>query len=189
MQHSKRRFYRTPLWRRIVCYSVAGILLFRLGGLLFRSPAKGLVAPAPGQYAVRQVNDAQVLSLASIGGEGDVAVFDVRVIGIGPLTADEPWRKVAREACADICGDRLVRIRLDKRRIDSDGVWLAHVYVDDELLSYLLVKRGMAAVSGHPSDSPSVMRRLEKALVYAQQNRIGFWRPLADPSRFVAEEH
>ena len=109
MQHSKRRFYRTPLWRRIVCYSVAGILLFRLGGLLFRSPAKGLVAPAPGQYAVRQVNDAQVLSLASIGGEGDVAVLDIRVIGIGPLTADEPWRKVAREACADICGDRLVR--------------------------------------------------------------------------------
>ena len=146
------------------------------------------MAPTPGQYAVRQVNDSQVLNLASVGGKADAEFFDVRIIGIGPLTTNGPWRKVARDACADICGDRLVRIRLDKRRIDSDGVWLAHVYVGDELLSYLLVKRGMAAVSGHPSDSPSVMRRLEKALVYAQQNRIGFWRPLADPSRFVAEE-
>lgn len=188
MQKSKRRFYRTPLRWRLVYYAVAVFALVRLGCVSFLPPTKRLVALTPGQYAVRQVDGVCVLNLAEVGEEPGDESFDVRIIGIGPLTSNGAWRRLTREACAEICGDRLVRIRLDKRRIDSDGVWLAHVYVDDELLSYLMVERGMAAVSSHPSDSPSVIRRLEKAQAYAQQNRIGFWRSSADPSRFVADE-
>jgi endonuclease YncB( thermonuclease family) len=107
--------------------------------------------------------------------------FNIRIIGIRPATREPAWLESASRATKDFCLGRNVTVRLDKRRIDVDGVHLAHVYVGDELLSYHLVKNGMAVVYSTPSDSPSIIRQLTKAESIAKKDRIGFWSNTPKP--------
>ncbi|MFC1758486.1 thermonuclease family protein [Planctomycetota bacterium] len=182
----KRRFYRTPLRRRIIYSLVVGCLLARIAYVVFLPGAKNLAVLSPGVYRFKDAIDAchvEIIDANEIDANenGEPDSFQIRIIGICSLTKNADWKRAARDQCSELCCDRLVRIRFDKRRIDVDGVWLAHVYVDDELLSYRLVERGMVAVKSNPSDSQSMIRRLEKAQALARQNRIGFWSGSAYP--------
>lgn len=177
MAGHQRRIYRIP-WRRRLIYLLLTIsLLARIAYLVTNRTPEQSVALSPGRYVVSEILGVHRLVIENESNER----FPVRLIGIGPMTRAEEWQDAAVEATQSYCLNCPVGIRLDKRRIDVDGTYLAHVYVDAELLSYFLVKNGLAVVQSTPSDSPSIIRQLRKAESAAKQDRIGFWSKSPTP--------
>ena len=66
-------------------------------------------------------------------------------------------------------------MRLDRRRIDQYGRYLAYVYVGDAMLNEELVRAGLARVSTYSGDSAPIERRLLRAQDEARQAGRGIW--------------
>jgi micrococcal nuclease len=68
-----------------------------------------------------------------------------------------------------------LELRLDRRRKDRYGRFLAYVYVEERMLNEELVRAGLAKVVDYPGDSPQVKRLLRKAEEEARDERRGIW--------------
>jgi endonuclease YncB( thermonuclease family) len=177
MFSKKQRFYRVPLSRRVTYLLMSIALTIRFAYLHSEFKSDRKPSLSAGSYIATDIVDPIQLTIKDNAGQE----FNVRIIGIRAATHEETWRNAATLVTKKFCLGRSLTIRLDKRRIDDDGTHLAHVYVGDELLSYHLVKNGMAVVHLAPSDSPSIIRQLTKAESIAKQNRIGFWSKSPKP--------
>ena len=97
----------------------------------------------------------------------------MRLLGIDPPGASQ------REAAVKFLEQRIaageVRIQLDKRRLDSQGRFLAYVYVGDQLLSEELAAAGLARVHTYPGDSMTINRLLLRAQDAARNKERGMW--------------
>jgi len=99
----------------------------------------------------------------------------VRLLGIVP-----PQDDFATEAAAllkEKTAAPFVRLELDKRRIDSEGRFLAYVYAGNLHLSELLVDKGLARVQTYPGDSMTINRQLLRAQDQARVKQVGIWAP------------
>jgi endonuclease YncB( thermonuclease family) len=97
----------------------------------------------------------------------------VRLLGIFP-----PDGKHAAEAIA-LLKERTsgpdVRLELDKRRLNSDGLFLAYVYANNQHLTEELVAAGLARVETYPGDSMTINRQLRAAQDRARIKQVGIW--------------
>ncbi|MFV1964654.1 MAG: thermonuclease family protein [Pirellulaceae bacterium] len=87
----------------------------------------------------------------------------------------EPWGLEASAFTRKFVARGPVHLRLDKRRQDRFGRFLAYVYVGDRMLNEELVRSGMARVSTFPGDSAPVTRKLRDAEREARAARRGIW--------------
>ncbi|RMF88493.1 MAG: hypothetical protein D6741_19185 [Planctomycetota bacterium] len=119
----------------------------------------------------------------------------VRLIGIDTPETVAPGRPVepfgpeatrfVKERLA--ASQMLVRLEYDGKRTDKFGRTLAHVWIADDdgneqLLSELIVRAGLATVEDQYSFSETVKRRLREAEAEARAAKRGIWS-LPDQSR------
>ncbi|MEX2173233.1 MAG: hypothetical protein WD872_02655 [Pirellulaceae bacterium] len=188
-----RRFRRWPnLWT----LGFAGLVLL----LVFRAwrgnapasvgaaiPAGGLsegVSLATGSCRIEQVIDGNtllVVQAAAIEKDGALALarrYRVRLSGVS-LPAESLTGTDARQAAAALkalAARGPARIELDRRRVTSDGCWLAHVYVGETLLAADLLRAGWGKHDIYPGDSAARGRELKVAQQFAERNHLGTWR-------------
>ena len=97
----------------------------------------------------------------------------VRLLGIVP-----PQGEYAAEAITLVkerTAGPSVRLELDKRRLDSYGLFLAYVYVNNQHLSEEIVEAGLARVETYPGDSMTINRQLLAAQSRARIKQAGIW--------------
>ena len=105
----------------------------------------------------------------------------VRLLGIDcpesvkPDHPVEPWGPEASEFTRRFVAGGRVELRLDDRRVDQYGRYLAYVYVSEQMLNVELVRAGLARVSVYPGDSESMARKLRKAEEEARTAGRGIW--------------
>ncbi len=121
-----------------------------------------------GLCQVLQVIDATTLQVRQAEFNGPV-----RLLGIDAPEASQ------RDAAIKFLVQRVaageVRIELDKRRLDSQGRFLAYVYVGNQLLNEDLVAAGLARVQTYPGDSMTINRQLLRAQAEARNKERGMW--------------
>jgi endonuclease YncB( thermonuclease family) len=105
----------------------------------------------------------------------------LRLLGIAcpqddtPDRPEGPWAREASSFTARFVAGQPVHLRLDKRRVDLRGRYLAYVSVGGTMLNEQLLRCGLARVSISPGDSESISRRLRAAEQEARDERRGIW--------------
>jgi len=112
--------------------------------------------------------------LVVMEGDSPNQVYAVKYLGIEAPPPDEPWGAVARETNRRLTNFKVVRLVRDKTNFDDEGFLYRYVYVDDQLLSVLLVEQGLARASVNEPDTRFENRILE-AEAQAKANKLGLW--------------
>lgn len=163
-------------WRRrsplLVIVVLLLLFLLRRGQLLEEFP------PAPiaeGEYRVERVIDGDTLLLTN--GQR------VRLIGVDtPETVhpDRPVEPFGREATeftreAIASAGNVVRLQLDRQRLDKYDRVLAYVWVGDQLLNEELIRAGLGRAQPQYSYWSTMKNRFLKAEEEAKAQRKGIW--------------
>ena len=128
-----------------------------------------------GAYRVERVVDGDTLVLA------DPTRSRVRLIGadtpetVMPNHPVEPFGKEATEFTRRFVAGGQVRLQFDGRRKDKYGRILAHVWVDDRMLSEELIRAGLAEAEMKYSYDRAIKDRLSQAEAEARAARRGIW--------------
>lgn len=179
------RSRRSKTWP--VLLLILAVLLVRYWRRSQFEPTHTLQVPQiqEGEYDVVRVVDGDTLIIRApdsqevgrrIGKE-----MRVRLLGIDcpetvkPNHPVETWGPEASKFSQDFVASGRVSLRLDDRRVDRYGRYLAYVYVDRQMLNEELVRQGLARVSIYPGDSESMGRKLRSAEDEAKQLRRGIW--------------
>jgi micrococcal nuclease len=139
-----------------------------------------------GLYDVARIVDGGTLIVRRHGDpdtqqRGSAEGVRVRLLGVecpeqvNPDARVDPWAREAADFTAAFVAGQPVRLRLDKRRVDADGTYLAYVSVDGQMLNEQLLRHGLARSSIFPGDSEPIARRLRAAEQEARDNRRGLW--------------
>jgi micrococcal nuclease len=135
------------------------------------------------RYQVHRIVDATTLLVAPVDSPpAHVPVAPVRLLGIRiprEQSANSSSRGSACQALQlteSLVTGKTLRIRLDKRRTDRDGVQMAYIFEGDRLVNEELLRAGAARMATMPGDSQSIVRRLRAAEREARDNRRGIWR-------------
>ncbi|MBI4066566.1 thermonuclease family protein [Candidatus Gottesmanbacteria bacterium] len=138
-----------------------------------RSPISNLSptpSPQPGYYKVSRVLDGDTIELEK--GKR------IRYMGIDAPELYERWGTVAYETNRDLVDGKLVRIEEDHPDRDLYGRTLAHVWIDDTLVSERLVDDGLAKVFLIKGEAkPKYLSRLQAAEERAKGATRGLWTP------------
>jgi endonuclease YncB( thermonuclease family) len=98
----------------------------------------------------------------------------VRLLGI--QTPPPAWEAEAEAFTrAFVWQQEDVQLRLDRRRVDEDGLFLAYVLVNGRLLNAELLRQGLTRSATHPADSGEMVRQLSHAEVEARRLGRGIW--------------
>jgi endonuclease YncB( thermonuclease family) len=137
-----------------------------------------------GDYDVEAVTGGYglILRRASPNGEGTLERARVRLLGVRAPRglAEREAAEIAGQSTvmlAQTVGGKSIQVRLDRRRIDRDGVFLAYIMADGVLLNESLLRSGLARLALSEGDSQSVGRQLRKAEAEARQAGRGIWKP------------
>ncbi len=168
-----RRFRVRPgPWRFI--FVVVGVMA--LGRWIWDSVDRRPVNPAtvriaPGKYLVRRIRDNGLIEIL-IDNPTTVPErwVEVRLLGIELVDGPQAAGKIR-----ELIADQSVRLRFDRRRLDKDGVLLAYVFADEQLLNAELVRQGLAHEATHAADSGRLVRQIKQAEAEARQHGRGFW--------------
>jgi micrococcal nuclease len=136
-----------------------------------------------GLYQVQRIVDATTLLVTPVDSPpAHVPVAPVRLLGVR-IPRDQSARSSSRgSACQalqlteSLVAGKTLRIRLDKRRTDRDGVQMAYIFDGDRLVNEELLRAGVARMATVPGDSQSIVRRLRAAEQEARDSRRGIWR-------------
>ncbi len=107
--------------------------------------------------------------------------FKIRLLGVDtpetvkPNHPVEPFGPEAAKFTRRFVAEGTLSVRLDRRRQDRYGRWLAYVYRDGEMLNLELLRQGLARVSIYPGDSATIGRKLRQAEESARQAKTGIW--------------
>ena len=137
------------------------------------TPQPGLPAEASAKekfYKVTRVLDGDTIELK--GGKR------IRYMGIDAPENNERWGTVAYETNRDLVEGKTVRIEEDHPDRDFYGRTLAHVWIDDLLVSERLVDDGLAKVFLIKGEAkPKYLSRLQAAEERAKGATRGLWTP------------
>ncbi len=129
------------------------------------------LAIAPGEYVVRRTRDNGLIEILIDNPTTEPERWvEVRLLGIELVDGPPAVRKIR-----ELIADQSVRLRFDRRRLDKDGVLLAYVFADEQLLNAELVRQGLAHEATHAADSGPLVRRIKQAEAEARQHGRGFW--------------
>lgn len=106
---------------------------------------------------------------------GSVRLLGVRSLGDSPGLAGQPRATAAQQFTSEFIGQGPQALRLDKRRIDEEGRFLAYLEVNGQTLNVELVRAGLALADTRPGDSEAMSRLLRRAQTEARQARRGIW--------------
>ena len=173
MRIGRRRFRRRSRIMAALLIAAALLVGVRVAWYVSRPAGETTVESlVAGSYRVRRVIDGYQLLISDPHDAAQCA--RIRLLGITPATG--PGRHSAAQALSEaIAQDQIVSLRLDRRRVDVDGVFLAYVYVENRLLNAELVRSGLARVDSRPTDSGPIVRQLRQAQQEAQQAHRGIW--------------
>lgn len=113
---------------------------------------------------------------------GSVRLLGIRSLSDSPGLA-EPPETAARTFASEFIGRGPQALRLDKRRIDEEGRFLAYLESGGQTLNVELVRAGLALADARPGDSEVMSRLLRRAETEAQQSRRGIWAARAMAER------
>ncbi len=156
-----RRFRARPgPWRFI--FAIVGIVALGrwIWDVVDRRPVNPATqAIAPGEYAVRRTRDNGLIEVL-IDNPTTVPErwVEVRLLGIELVEGPQAVRKIR-----ELIADQNVRLRFDRRRLDTDGVLLAYLYAGEQLLNAELVRQGLAHEATHGADSGPLVRQIQQA--------------------------
>lgn len=178
-----RSFRRWPRIKSLSVIALAALVVYLsvTSGRNPRMPRFGSfattnVVPRAGPCEVLDVLDSATLFIRQPANDLQPEFSgSVRLLGIAP-----PEGEFATEAVKVLKAQKVVqhvRLELDKRRIDAEGVFVAYVYVGDLHLSESLVEKGLARVRSYPGDSMSIERQLLRAQDQARIKQLGIWSP------------
>ena len=150
------------------------VVLLGLGAwhLAARTRSELPVPPAyvrSGIYPVLGVCSDGSLLVSHIGDSGQRMVLRVVLLGV---------ELVERDVAVGVMRTWLrteVRIRFDRRRLTSDGLLTAYVFVGDRLINAELLRLGWGCAATHPADSGPLRRQLQAAEQEAQTGKLGIW--------------
>ncbi len=145
--------------------------------------------PDESRAVVTGIVDGQTILVVMEGDKTDQMVV-VRYLGIETPPPDDPWGAVARETNRALTGFKAVRLVRDTSNFDEAGNLLRYVYVDEQLLSLLLVEQGLARAAVQSPDTQFEDRILE-AEARARAAERGIWSgapPTATPTRVISDE-
>lgn len=131
---------------------------------------KNIALPNPkeGKYKVIEVVDGDTITLET--GE------KLRYLGIDTPEVNERWGPEAKSHNTDLVLNKMVKIELDRVKIDKYGRILGYVWVDSVLVNEALVERGYATINLMKNEAkPKYLDRLQRAQNWAQQNHDGIW--------------
>ena len=168
--------WRRPVW--------AGLVLLLL--IAWRGIAEWRAVPRivqAGDYLVERVIDGDTLVLA--GGTR------VRLIGVdtpemsATRQPSDPLALAATGFTRGHVAGQMVRLELDRERIDRYGRTLGYVYRGDWLLNEELIRAGLSRAELHYPYSAAMKRRFRAAEETARSRRAGRWQsaPASPASR------
>jgi endonuclease YncB( thermonuclease family) len=160
------------MWIIVVGATIIGRVLYDYS----QASRREMEAPPEGDCQVVQVLDSVTLIVApTSGGEGWADGDRARVRLLGIESPPRAWESEAEALTRSLVDRERVHLRLDRRRIAHDGVFLAYVLVDGRLLNAELVRRGLARAATHPTDSGEMARQLISAESEARGLGLGIW--------------
>ena len=131
--------------------------------------------PAEALGLVVEVLDGNTIAVVMDGDPGSRA-YQVKYLGIESPSAtnNSAWSTVAKETNTKLTKLKIVRLVRDETDFDADGYLLRHVYVDDSLVSILLLEQGLVSAAITP---PNVGFETEivAAEARARAARTGIW--------------
>ena len=185
-----RRFRRYPPWSVWVCAAlacaVAGRYWWQRGGSVSPHAALGSslsVSLTPGEFEVVRIEHADLLVVRQqvpVPGKSGGQEFEAKLqlLGVKLPVEDSPTELIesSRQFTADLLASGIPTLELDRRRLNSQGHFLAYVYVGDKLLNEELVRAGLARVDIYPGDNQTMHRAFVKAEKEARRAGRGIWR-------------
>jgi micrococcal nuclease len=162
------RRWREPRASRKAWIAVAAVVC--LVGLRIVQSTIGSSAPrelAAGEHRVSAVIDGDTIELAGQA--------RVRLIGVDTPEIAEPLGAEASEFTKRFTGGGMVRIEVDRERVDRFGRFLAYVWVGDRLLNEELVRAGLARYEPKYQYSAAMKRRYKVAQEEARARGLGMW--------------
>jgi len=138
-------------------------------------PPTATITPIPdeGRALVVGIVDGNTV-LVVMEGDSPNQVYAVKYLGIETPPPNDPWGAVARETNRKLTNFKVVRLVRDETNFDDEGFLYRYVYVDNQLLSVLLAKQGLARASVNEPDTRFESKILE-AEAQAKTNKLGLW--------------
>lgn len=159
LRRLKKRYHTISVWRRSVLPALVVLFVVRSSFVWTSKPGQRFIPP--GLYEVIDVPDAFQMVVRSANRQEPVRI---RILGVESIPNDVSLSSNgAIQFIRDACLNRQVRVHLGRRRLDNDQTLLAHIYLDDNLLSAELIRRGLARKSVSPSDSSRITKILRDA--------------------------
>jgi micrococcal nuclease len=186
-QPRPRRRLRRRSWGILLLLLVLAVAVYRgWDGLPPDGRAPPLETLSEGTYSLVRVVDGDTIIVAPLEprreSSGPVPQARLRLLGVDtPETVQpghpvEPWGAEATAFTKEfLASSQPLEIRLDRRRKDRYGRFLAYVYVDGRMLNEELVRAGLAEVVDYPGDSPQIKRVLRQAEEEARDEQRGLW--------------
>ena len=174
-----RRWQGRNVWRGVwLAVAMALVVTLRAWQTLDQPPEPPPLAE--GSYRVRRVVDGDTLLLES--------GWRVRLIGVDtpetvrPNHPVEPWGKQATEFTQQFVRNGVVRLQLDRERLDRYDRLLAYVWVGQQMLNEQLLLAGLARARLEFRYSPAMKRRFARAEAEARRARRGIWSATNEPA-------
>lgn len=139
----------------------------------FGTPTYEPPLQSAGEYRVVRVVDGDTL-LIETG-------HRVRLLGVDtpetkhPHRPREPFGEDAAEFTRRAVEGRVVRLELDRHRVDHYGRTLAFVWVEDDLLNEELIRQGYSRAETRFPLRSDYQKRLVDAETLARKERLGIW--------------
>jgi hypothetical protein len=151
-----RVFRRRWSFFRWLCLGLLLLILIRIWG---RSPPRNTVPLPVGLVRVLEVEPGAILHVEPVHA-AQAERYRVRLIGLPhrELPAATSWLR-------DTYLGKELRVALDKRRIDADGVYLAYLYAGNTFVNAELIRRNLADYEpylGDASPPAKLMKEAEK---------------------------
>jgi endonuclease YncB( thermonuclease family) len=128
------------------------------------------------------VIDGQTIEVV-LEGDPPGQTYQVRYLGIEapPNQINTPWGVVAFETNRQLTSAKVVRIEKDRSDADAAGRLLRHVFLNDQLLSLLLVEQGLARANNTDPDT-RYETEISAAETRAKESKLGLWGPPPTPT-------
>ena len=172
------RSYRRMTTRRKLFFAIlSSVIIVRLAIVVldYSSPRDREIPSVQQDYHVHHIDDSLLLHVEGLH-DGKKAI--IRLLGVSPADTSIVRNKAVSHL-QDVTRNRGATLRFDRRRIDEQGHFLAHVYVDQKLLSLRLIETGLARRDTRGTDSSAITRQLIKA----ERNRRNAFARNQSPDR------
>lgn len=178
-------------WPWFVAIGVVAWIAIRYGwsGYFSESAAESTRPLVEGEYdVVRAVAGDTLLILPAASDSKDSSdLLPSRVKLLAVECPTQAWSSESLDFTREFLRAGRVRIRLEPRRQDKQGVGVAYVYVGEQLLNEELLRAGLARLALQTGDNFSLLRQLKAAQAEAVAAKRGIWAKETPAAELVVE--